>query len=245
MAGRREGSRSRVTQSAPSEADLAWFKRATKIKMQARTVEDVRIAKRLLRLGKDGRRRQWAQFVVPMQKFLSHTQLARPELFPRPKGDAGDRSDERPRGVRATAGDRGAPIPAARRLRGFRVGRVTFPAPPAAPKDPSFLPELQLHLKMGRYDDASTELRRATRSEKEPAMQAWLREQMRPALERLRNGPIVSGPKGGKTRCRACGLEFKLTEVDPESGRCGVCLPKRSTSIRTVPGGSPGLGKKR
>jgi len=100
--------------------------------------------------------------------------------------------------------------------------------------------------------------RRLSRLEKGPkkrssvkARSASKRKNSRPVRRKSRQSPSAEKPTGAaqkaplpEKQCIRCGAQFK-----PSSGReklCSLCRPGRNnTSVRTISGGLPGLGKRR
>lgn len=56
--------------------------------------------------------------------------------------------------------------------------------------------------------------------------------------------PKPKAPRTLNARCRMCGQSFHRPAAGKKS-TCDVCAPPRSSSVRTVSGGLPGLGRRR
>jgi hypothetical protein len=118
-------------------------------------------------------------------------------------------------------------------------------------EDPDFLREFENLLVTGPKKLARRRLYAAYRAEPDPDVRRWMREVLLPRLNEPSKAPVKTRkpkarprPRPDNATCRLCRQGFHRPETDTRTV-CDICAPSRSSSLRTVSGGLPSLGRRR
>lgn len=126
------------------------------------------------------------------------------------------------------------------------------------PSDPSFAGEFQALLTAAQWRKARGRLQRAYSAEPDRQVRRWMREELLPSIDERRRAhahresrtrqmgaPKPSPVQTESTKCRRCGQSFDRPVTDAKRRDCDACRPPDQTSVRTVSGGAPSLGRRR